>query len=175
MSTTPSVRTHVRLNSRRNYRQCSLCARGSMYIRTLPLCTQREGSIQFNHLACSPFCVRLRAYPSNTRSTDTEPNCVQILEDNLPQAKFKRLSTTSRGIINVWRPLKTVHRDPLCLCDARTVSSEFPHMVILPSKGSGAYDSFLDKATFFELLKVSAAPEHKWYYASLVCSPLNDG
>lgn len=118
------------------------------------------------------------AIPSNMVHVDhSEPNCVQILEDNLPQAKFKRLSTTRWGIINVWRPLKTVHQDSLCLCDARTVSSDdlFPHMVILPSKGSGAYDSFLDKATFFELLKVSAAPEHKWYYASLVCSPLNDG
>jgi hypothetical protein len=41
-----------------------------MYIRTLPLCTQREGSSQSNQLACSPFCVRLRAYASNTRSTD---------------------------------------------------------------------------------------------------------
>ena len=48
----------------------SLCVRGSIYIRTLPLRTKREGSSQYNHLACSPFCVRLRAYTSNTRSTD---------------------------------------------------------------------------------------------------------
>jgi hypothetical protein len=42
-----------------------------MYIRTLSLCTQREGSSQSNQLACSPFCVRLRAYALNTRSIDT--------------------------------------------------------------------------------------------------------
>jgi hypothetical protein len=63
------VRTHVRLNSQRNYRQCSLCARGSTYIRTLPLCTQREGSSQSNQLACSPPTHhRVPLYPAHPLS-----------------------------------------------------------------------------------------------------------
>jgi hypothetical protein len=28
------------------------------------------------------------------------------------------------GIFNVWKPLKTIHRDPLCLCDARTIKDQ---------------------------------------------------
>lgn len=28
------------------------------------------------------------------------------------------------GIYNVWKPLETVRRDPLCLCDARTIADE---------------------------------------------------
>jgi len=28
------------------------------------------------------------------------------------------------GIYNVWKPLKTVRRDPLCLCDVRTIADE---------------------------------------------------
>lgn len=28
------------------------------------------------------------------------------------------------GIFNVWKPLKTIRRDPLCLCDVRTIEDE---------------------------------------------------
>jgi hypothetical protein len=111
--------------------------------------------------------------PSNMVHVDhSESNCIQILKDNVPEAEVEKLSSSRWAIMNVWRPIKTVSRDPLCLCDARSVSTNdlFPHMIILPSKGSSAYDSFLDEATYFELLKVRAAPEHKWYYASSVSS-----
>lgn len=116
--------------------------------------------------------------PSNMVHVDhSEANCLQILEDNLPRAEVEALSTSRWAVINVWRPMKTVRRDPLCLCDARTVSNEdlVPHTIVLPSKGAGAYDSFLDKATSFELLKVRAAQEHKWYYASSVRNPPDQG
>lgn len=31
------------------------------------------------------------------------------------------------GIYNVWKPLKTIRKDPLCLCDARTIKDEDLH------------------------------------------------
>ncbi|KAK3070745.1 hypothetical protein LTR53_009915 [Teratosphaeriaceae sp. CCFEE 6253] len=41
------------------------------------------------------------------------------------------------AIYNVWKPLKTVRRDPLCLCDVRTLASEDLHStkVCVPNLG----------------------------------------
>jgi hypothetical protein len=39
-------------------------------------------------------------------------------------ARNEHLAGRDFGIYNVWKPLKTVMRDPLCLCDARTVKDE---------------------------------------------------
>jgi hypothetical protein len=46
--------------------------------------------------------------------------------DNLGEAQaFAIMSSNKRwGIVNLWRPLKTVRRDPLCVCDARSVNTE---------------------------------------------------
>jgi hypothetical protein len=67
-----------------------------MYIRTLPLCTPREGSSQSNQLACSPFCVRLRAYASNTWSTDNTEAMQKIAdkECNMDSASGQMLNKT---------------------------------------------------------------------------------
>jgi hypothetical protein len=50
----------------------------------------------------------------------------EVLVDNLGEAQaFAIMSSNKRwGIINLWRPLKTVRRDPLCVCDARSVNAE---------------------------------------------------
>lgn len=41
------------------------------------------------------------------------------------------------GVYNVWKPLKTVRKDPLCLCDPRTVVDEELHVtgVFVPNVG----------------------------------------
>ena len=49
----------------------------------------------------------------------------------------KHLQGRPFAIYNVWKPLKTVHRDPLCLCDARTTAAEDLHLtsVCVPNMG----------------------------------------
>lgn len=50
----------------------------------------------------------------------------EILVDNLGEEEATTIQASGKrwGIINLWRPLKTVHRDPLCICDARTVEAQ---------------------------------------------------
>ncbi|ELQ34021.1 hypothetical protein MGG_14183 [Pyricularia oryzae 70-15] len=63
------------------------------------------------------------------------------------------------GIVNVWQPLKPVNRDPLAVCDARSVdeSDLVPVVTRLVYAGQNIDD---------EQWHVKANPNHKWYYAS---------
>ena len=93
---------------------------------------------------------------------------LEVLRDNLPSDLATSLSTTHWGIINVWRPIhKPVSRDPLAVCDARSVpESDLVLMpAVLPSKGSGTYDN-VSAGGGFETWSVKANPGHKWYFAS---------
>ncbi|KAK3395422.1 hypothetical protein B0T20DRAFT_359563 [Sordaria brevicollis] len=58
------------------------------------------------------------------------------------------------GIVNVWRPIKPIHKDPLGLCDARTVSDAdlVPGSIIL--KSGHRRESWTIKHN----------PEHRWYF-----------
>ena len=46
---------------------------------------------------------------------------IGILRDNFEGAEQVLDSGKRWAIINLWRPIKPIHRDPLCLCDARSV------------------------------------------------------
>lgn len=86
-------------------------------------------------------------------------------------AELERLLQQRWAIINVWRPLKQVHRDPLAVCDSRTVSDDDLRAVkMLPPSAS-------DRAKLGATFKVSASavsenwnvaysPKHEWWYAS---------
>ncbi|KAK0880555.1 hypothetical protein LTR87_005677 [Friedmanniomyces endolithicus] len=55
-----------------------------------------------------------------------------------PQAEHhQHLKGRPFGVYNVWKPLKTVRRDPLALCDCRTIASEDLHAtkVCVPNMG----------------------------------------
>ncbi|KAK1776962.1 hypothetical protein QBC45DRAFT_380144 [Copromyces sp. CBS 386.78] len=58
------------------------------------------------------------------------------------------------GIVNIWRPLKPIHKDPLALCDARTVSDAdlVPGSIIL--KSGQCRESWTVKPNM----------EHRWYF-----------
>ena len=92
---------------------------------------------------------------------------VEILCDNLLPELTQKLSKTRWSIINVWRPIKPISKDPLALCDARTVRDEdlMPVSVTLPSKGTGQYAS-ISKGKGFELYYLRYDPEQTWYYVS---------
>lgn len=92
----------------------------------------------------------------------------EVLTDNMPADVAERLSKTRWSIINVWRPIKPVEKDPLAMCDARSVPDEdlIPVAANLPSKDTGLKYSTITAGRRFELFYAKYNPEHKWYYAS---------
>ncbi|KAJ3575844.1 hypothetical protein NPX13_g3889 [Xylaria arbuscula] len=94
---------------------------------------------------------------------------LSLLQHNLP-GEVERLTKTRWGTINLWRPIKTIRRDPLCYCDGRTISDEdlVPVFAKPPPKEAGASPFYDTKhlGDGFQTLEVRANPNHKWYYLS---------
>ncbi|KAF2426611.1 GA4 desaturase family protein [Tothia fuscella] len=110
-----------------------------------------------------------KVVPARFAHIDQSPvGAYTLLKDNLPE-EAETLSKTRWGTTNIWRPLKTIRRDPLALCDSRTLRDEDLAIVesILPPKGSGnGYYDTVSKGDGFQTLEIKANPEHKWYYVS---------
>jgi hypothetical protein len=93
---------------------------------------------------------------------------LEMLRDNLPADLAQSLAKTRWGIINVWRPIRNlVSRDPLALCDARSVAeSDLVVMsAFLPSKGSNTFEN-VSAGSSFDTWSVRANPCHRWYFES---------
>ncbi|TRX93710.1 hypothetical protein FHL15_005386 [Xylaria flabelliformis] len=88
-----------------------------------------------------------------------------LLYENLP-TEAEKLSKTRWGTVNLWRPIRTVRRDPLCFCDGRTISEEdlVPIDAVPPPKGTSSFYESISKGDGFQTLEVRASPNHKWYY-----------
>jgi hypothetical protein len=56
----------------------------------------------------------------------------EVLRDNLGEEEARSVVESDQrwAIINLWRPIKTVRRDPLVLCDARSVAAEDIHPTV---------------------------------------------
>lgn len=93
----------------------------------------------------------------------------EVLRDNLPAEQAAPLSKGWWGITNVWRPIhKVVTRDPLGVCDARSVDAErdlVPMVAGLPGKGSGTFENVSARGGF-ETWDVCHSEKHRWYYCS---------
>jgi hypothetical protein len=72
---------------------------------------------------------------------------------HLPAEEASELLKGRVQIINVWRPIKTVERDPLAVAEAHSVSREdlVPIGLIYPNRNG-------------ETLSVRYSPTHRWYY-----------
>ncbi|TGJ78907.1 hypothetical protein E0Z10_g9856 [Xylaria hypoxylon] len=72
---------------------------------------------------------------------------------HLPAEEATELLKGRVQIINVWRPIKTVERDPLAVADAHSVGEEdlVPIGLIYPNRKG-------------ETLAVRHSPAHRWYY-----------
>lgn len=92
-----------------------------------------------------------------------------ILTDTYDEETAAKLSKTRWGIYNLWRPLKTIRRDPLCLCDSETLPDSDLATIeaILPPKGDTTYSS-VTKGSGFQSLELRSNPNHRWYYASFL-------
>lgn len=90
---------------------------------------------------------------------------VEILKDNFDPVLGEKLTKTRWAIINVWRPLKPVSKDPLAFCDARTARDEdlMPVVSYLPAKGSGQYAD-VSGGERFELYYKRFRKGEKWYF-----------
>jgi hypothetical protein len=91
-----------------------------------------------------------------------------ILEDNISPEELEKLSKTRWGIINVWRAMEPVRREPLAVCDARSVAEEDlrPIKAVLPNKAAGNILGNVSKSRDQELFNVAYNPGHQWYYKS---------
>jgi hypothetical protein len=72
---------------------------------------------------------------------------------HLPAEEASELLKGRVQIINVWRPIKTVERDPLAVADANSVAEDdlVPIGLIYPTRKG-------------ETLAVRYSPTHHWYY-----------
>ncbi|PYH94686.1 hypothetical protein BO71DRAFT_225628 [Aspergillus ellipticus CBS 707.79] len=98
----------------------------------------------------------------------SETGAYDILHDNMSEDEVERLQKSRWAIINVWRPLEPIKRDPLGLCDARSASEEdlVDVPTHLPSKSTGDKYTELSKGRSFGSFRVRYSDAHKWYYAS---------
>ncbi|KXT02976.1 hypothetical protein AC578_10580 [Pseudocercospora eumusae] len=66
------------------------------------------------------------------------------------------------AIVNAWRPLKTVHRDPLAVCDARSVAESDLEEVRVALRFESAEGEMVQRVN--TTWEVKANPAHKWYW-----------
>lgn len=95
--------------------------------------------------------------------------------DPSPDAKFLPLMARNRwAIINVWRPIKPINREPLAVCDARTVrESDLVEAILRPprdayandpkggSKPAGRHSGYMNYKTGND--EVDRAPDQKFW------------
>jgi hypothetical protein len=87
-----------------------------------------------------------------------------FIRDMLGEAEAERLANRRFMLINVWRPLRTVERAPLALCDAATVKRD--DLTLAYVKGSVASKPGEEVLTS-EGYNVFYRPAHRWYYFPL--------
>lgn len=97
----------------------------------------------------------------------SEQGAYTVLNDNPPPNAPSTLQNCRFAIINVWRPIKPISKDPLAVCDARSVpdSDLVPVTAYLPPKGSMTYAE-LSGGNSYEVYYAKANPKHRWYYVS---------
>ncbi|KAE8382352.1 hypothetical protein BDV26DRAFT_288637 [Aspergillus bertholletiae] len=93
--------------------------------------------------------------PSHGVHSDiTHASCRSVLKDVLPEAQIERLLSRRFMVVNVWRPIKPIQRDPLALCDWRSVD---PAADIIP-------DRRVISGQVFEFGMPIFNEKHEWYY-----------
>ncbi|OCT49996.1 GA4 desaturase family protein [Cladophialophora carrionii] len=90
----------------------------------------------------------------------------QLFDETLSPEEAARFSKTRWGIINVWRPIKPVRRNPLALCDMRSVPDE--DLVPVYTRAPRDYGSYTAEkmAKSYQSMTATSNPNHAWYYAS---------
>lgn len=97
----------------------------------------------------------------------SEAGAYEVLKDNITPEEVEKLSKSRWAIINIWRPLKPVPRDPLAVSDARSVRDEDLLEVYgrVPGKDERDYD-VVTKGRGFGMLYGKYGPGQRWYFMS---------
>jgi hypothetical protein len=95
--------------------------------------------------------------PARFSHIDFSKDCaVETLYNTLPADVAESRSKSRWAIINVWRPIKPITRDPLAVCDSFSVADEdlVPITMNIPGKKA------------WEVYYLRYNPEQAWYYLS---------
>ncbi|KAF2163536.1 hypothetical protein M409DRAFT_68456 [Zasmidium cellare ATCC 36951] len=87
---------------------------------------------------------------------DTPASARLVIRKNFPPSEAAHLLATPFSLINVWRPLAPVRKDPLALADARTVQPHGRVEALLPTPDGE------DIAIY----QIRASAEHRWWFVS---------
>ncbi|KAK4505935.1 hypothetical protein PRZ48_003900 [Zasmidium cellare] len=97
----------------------------------------------------------------------------QILRIQFDEKRVEEILMKRWAIVNVWRPLKPIHRDPLAVCDWRSISESEDLIGVdikLPPPGKhsslGKAHGVVPAQHMWERWDFKYNPNHKWYYAS---------
>ncbi|KAE8416407.1 hypothetical protein BDV36DRAFT_297102 [Aspergillus pseudocaelatus] len=98
----------------------------------------------------------------------SESGAFEVLKDNVTALEAERLLKTRWAIVNIWRPLKVVPRDPLAVSDARSFHDEDLLEIYgrVPGKQEKKDYDAATKGRGFGMLYGKYAPGQKWYYMS---------
>ncbi|KAI0203402.1 hypothetical protein F4808DRAFT_467472 [Astrocystis sublimbata] len=101
----------------------------------------------------APKTVNLRGPVQRVHIDQSYSASLSRVPHHLPAEEAAELLKGRVQIINVWRPIRTIERDPLAIADARSVAEDelVPIGLIYPTRKG-------------ETLSVRAAPGHRWYY-----------
>jgi hypothetical protein len=98
----------------------------------------------------------------------SETGAFELFKDNMTLKQVERLQKSRWAIINIWRPLTQVPRDPLAVSDARSFRDEDLVEIYGRVPGNEEKKDY-DRATNgigFGMLYAKHAPDQKWYYMS---------
>ncbi|MGJ7552471.1 CmcJ/NvfI family oxidoreductase [Variovorax sp. RB3P1] len=90
----------------------------------------------------------LREPVRRVHNDQTPASAVRRVRDHLPAEEAEARLKHRFAVVNLWRPLATVERLPLALCDARTIS---PNDLVYPDKVG-------------ETCSFTWNPNHRWYW-----------
>lgn len=90
----------------------------------------------------------------------------RLFQQVLTSEEATRFHGCRWAIINAWRPIRTIHRNPLGVCDPSTVldADLVPvYAKLTPTWGNPTKDLSADES---QVYNVRANPNHRWYFAS---------
>ncbi|OGM45386.1 GA4 desaturase family protein [Aspergillus bombycis] len=98
----------------------------------------------------------------------SEPGALEVVKDNMTALEAERLFKTRWAIVNIWRPLKVVPRDPLAVSDARSFHDDDLLEIYgrVPGREKNKDYDGATKGSGFGMLYGKYAPGQKWYYMS---------
>jgi len=112
-------------------------------------------------------------FPASYIHIDQTPACaLQLLQDHFDTSSAlgqHALKNNGRwGIINVWRPISRIRRDPLALCDARTINDQnlIPIKILQPPKSSKTQYATTTKGEYMEIYYAKYTEGQQWYFVS---------